>query len=209
MARTCKKTAVLPQLRLSACIRSKKKLRICIYDPQENNFIRNYPQNQRYMVRSSRCPVGGMPPKAHLESHLTAEELKIRYRQAQNTTESRRWHLLLLVSRNWTIKQAAQVVGLNYDYAKEIVQRYNREGPNSVRNRSGDRQPPPAKSLLDPQQQEELRQALQGSAPDGGDWTGPKVARWIAEKIGSDHVWPQRGWDYLKRLGSHWRRRRK
>ncbi|MEG4294076.1 helix-turn-helix domain-containing protein [Microcoleus sp. C2C3] len=150
-----------------------------------------------------------MPPKAHLESHLTAEELKIRYRQAQNTTESRRWHLLLLVSRNWTIKEAAQVVGLNYDYAKEIVQRYNREGPNSVRNRSGDRLPPPAKSLLDPQQQEELRQALQGSAPDGGDWTGPKVARWIAEKIGSDHVWPQRGWDYLKRLGAHWRRRRK
>ncbi|MCC3466298.1 MAG: helix-turn-helix domain-containing protein, partial [Microcoleus sp. PH2017_06_SFM_O_A] len=62
---------------------------------------------------------------------------------------------------------------------------------------------------LSPEQQEELRQALQGPAPDGGDWTGPKVARWIAEKTGSAHVWPQRGWDYLKRLGVDWRRRRR
>ena len=152
------------------------------------------------MERSSRCPNVGMPPKAHLESHLTAEELKIRYRQAENATESRRWHLLLLVSRNWTIKQAAQVIGINYDYAKEIVQRYNREGPGSVKNRSRDRQPPPAKSLLNTEQQEELRQALQGLPPDGGTWTGPKVARWIAEKTGKAHVWPQRGWEYLNRL---------
>lgn len=150
-----------------------------------------------------------MPPKAHLKPHLTAEELRTRYRQAQDTTESRRWHLLLLVARNWTIKQAAQVVGLNYDYAKEIVQRYNREGPSSVRNRSGERHPPPAKALLTPAQQEELQQALQGPAPDGGEWSGPKVARWIAEKTGSDHVWPQRGWDYLKRLGVDWRHRGK
>ena len=49
--------------------------------------------------------------------------------------------------------------------------------------------------------------APEGPAPDGGDWTGPKVARWIAEKTGSAHVWPQRGWDYLKRLGVDWRRR--
>ncbi len=161
------------------------------------------------MERSSRCPNAGMPPKAHLESHLTAEELKIRYRQAENTTESRRWHLLLLISRNWTIKQAAQVIGINYDYAKEIVQRYNREGPDSVKNRSRDRQPPPAKSLLNPEQQEELRQALRGLAPDGGTWTGPKVARWIAEKTGNAHVWPQRGWDYLNRLGVDWRRDRR
>lgn len=142
-----------------------------------------------------------MPPKAHIEPHLTICELKNRYRQTQDATESRRWHLLLLVARDWTIKHSAAVVGINYDYAKEIVQRYNREGPSSVRNRSGERQPPPAKSLLTSAQKEELRQALQGPAPDGKAWSGPKVARWIAEKTGSDHVWPQRGWDYLKRLG--------
>jgi transposase len=123
-----------------------------------------------------------MPPKAHLEPYLSAEDLKARYRQARDTTESRRWHLLQLVATGWTIKQAAEVVGLNYDYSKEIIRRYNREGPVSVRNRSRDRQPPVARSLLSAAQQQELKQALQGPAPDGGSWSGPKVAEWIAQK---------------------------
>ena len=107
-----------------------------------------------------------MPPKAHLEPYLSADDLKARYRQARDTTESRRWHLLQLVASGWTIKQAAEVVGLNYDYSKEIIRRYNREGPVSVRNRSRDRQPPVARSLLSASQQQELKQALQGPAPD-------------------------------------------
>ncbi|NEP86430.1 MAG: helix-turn-helix domain-containing protein [Okeania sp. SIO2C2] len=148
-----------------------------------------------------------MPAKASLKPHLTVEELKIRYRQAPDTIESRRWHLLLLIAQQWSIKKASQVVGLNYDYAKEIVGRYNREGPESVKNRSKDRQPPPAKSLLTPAQQQELSEALQGPAPDGRAWSGPKVARWIAQKTGRDHVWPQRGWDYLKRLGIDWKKK--
>jgi transposase len=145
--------------------------------------------------------IGGMPPKAHLEPHLTLEDLKVRYRQTRDTTEARRWHVLYLVGKGWTIKQAAEVVGLNYDYAKEIIRRYNREGPSSIKNRNRERQPPMAKSLLTPQQQQELLEALQGPAPDGGSWSGPKVAEWIAHKTGRRHVWPQRGWDYLKRLG--------
>ncbi|NEN93126.1 MAG: helix-turn-helix domain-containing protein [Okeania sp. SIO3H1] len=148
-----------------------------------------------------------MPAKANLKPHLTVEELKIRYRQAPDTIESRRWHLLLLIAQQWSIKKASEVVGLNYDYAKEIVGRYNREGPESVKNRSKDRQPPPAKSLLTLAQQQELSEALQGPAPDGGAWSGPKVARWIAKKTGRDHVWPQRGWDYLKRLGIDWKKK--
>jgi transposase len=139
-----------------------------------------------------------MPPKAHLTPHLTVDELKRLYRQAQDTTEARRWHLLHLVAQHWTIKQAAQVVGLNYDYAKEIVRRYNREGPTTVKNRSQKRQPSP-RSLLSLEQQLELQKALKSPHPEGGEWTGPKVARWIAEKIGRQ-VYPQRGWDYLKRL---------
>lgn len=149
-----------------------------------------------------------MPPKAHIEPYLTIEELKVRYRQARDTTEARRWHLLQLVASGWTIKQSADVVGLNYDYAKEIIRRYNSEGPSSIKNRSRERQPPLAKSLLTSMQQQELKQALQGPAPDGGDWSGPKVAEWIAQKTGRQHVWPQRGWDYLKRLGVNLKHRK-
>lgn len=140
-----------------------------------------------------------MPPKAELKSYLTPDELKHRYRQARDPSEARRWQLIHLVAQNWTIKQAAQAVDLNYDYAKEIVRRYNQHGPDAVNNRSQKRRSSP-RSLLSLEQQRELKHALQNPAPDGGDWSGPKVAQWIAEKTGRSHVWPQRGWDYLKRL---------
>lgn len=140
-----------------------------------------------------------MPPKAELKPHLSVDELKSRYRQANDLAEARRWQLLHLVAQDWTIKQAAQAVDLNYDYAKEIVRRYNNKGPTSVENRSHRRRVS-ARSLLTQEQQQELKQILQQPAPDGGEWSGPKVAQWIAEKTGRSHVWPQRGWDYLKRL---------
>jgi transposase len=142
-----------------------------------------------------------MPPKAALKPYLSTDELKNRYRQAKETAEARRWQLLHLVAQDWTIKQAAQAVDLNYDYAKEIIRRYNQEGPEAVSNRSRSRRTA-SRSLLTLEQQQELQRLLKDPAPDGGLWSGPKVAQWIAEKTGRSHVWPQRGWDYLKRLGN-------
>ena len=142
-----------------------------------------------------------MPPKARLEPYLTIEQLKAHYRQARDIAEARRWQLLHLVAQDWTIKQAAQAVDLNYDYAKEIIRRYNQQGPHAVENRYQRRSLSP-RSLLTAEQLQELQSLLQKPAPDGGGWSGPKVARWIAEKTGRSHVWPQRGWDYLKRLSN-------
>ncbi len=75
--------------------------------------------------------------------------------------------------------------------------RYNDEGPQGL----GDRRPgnPGGTCLLSPEQQAQLRQALAEPPADGGLWTGPKVARWIASHTGSK-VHAQRGWEYLKRL---------
>src|ERR687893_816777 len=36
---------------------------------------------------------------------------------------------------------------------------------------------------------------------DGGLWSGPKVAAWIARHLGLARVHPQRGWEALKRIG--------
>jgi transposase len=142
-----------------------------------------------------------MPPKVELHPHLTLQELKVRYRQAASISEARRWQLLHLVAQNWTIKRAAQAVDLNYDYAKEIVRRYNQKGPEALQSRTCEHKVS-ARSLLTAEQQQELQQLLQQSAADGEEWSGPKVAQWIAEKTGRSHVWPQRGWDYLRRLSN-------
>lgn len=142
-----------------------------------------------------------MPPKAELHPHLTSQELKVRYRQATSISEARRWQLLHLVAQGWTIKRAAQAVDLNYDYAKEIVRRYNQKGPEAIKPRPYQRNVS-SRSLLTAEQQQELQQLLQQPTADGEEWSGPKVAQWIAEKTGRSHVWPQRGWDYLRRLSN-------
>ena len=144
-----------------------------------------------------------MSPKVRLVNHLSLDEITARYQQASDRIEVRRWHLLQLVAQQWSIKKASEIVGLSYDYAKEIIRRYNHHGPDSMRNRNRHRPKPPSRSLLTPKQQEELRQALQHPALDGGQWTGKKVAEWIAQKTNRSHVWPQRGWEYLRRLQSN------
>ena len=49
-----------------------------------------------------------------------------------------------------------------------------------------------------------LAEAVAGPPPDGGLWTGPKVAAWIGRETGRAHVHPQRGWAYLRRLDQSW-----
>lgn len=141
-----------------------------------------------------------MPRKLHLEPHISTDELKAHYRTSQDPVESRRWHLLWLVCEQTTLTHAAQVVGLNYDYAREIVREYNRNGAHGLRNRRKDKRPQQSRSLLSQAQCAELSTRLQAPPADGGLWNGPKVAQVIAQMTGVEKVWPQRGWDYLKRL---------
>lgn len=142
-----------------------------------------------------------MTRKAHLEPHFSNEELKESYRLSSDKVESRRWHLLWLIGEKWTIKEAAVVVGLNYNYALDIVKDYNARGKEAVTNRHKGRKPGEKRTaLLKQAELAELKERLKTPPPDGGIWTGPKVAHWIAQKTGREKVWPQRGWDYLKKF---------
>lgn len=141
-----------------------------------------------------------MPPTARLIAYLTADELKANYLTADDRVEARRWHLLHLIATKCTIKQAAEIVCLNYDYAKDIVRKYNTDGPKAIKNLRKHRRKKQGRALLSLEQQQELRQLLKTPPPDGESWTGKKVAQWIALKTGRRQVWPQRGWEYLKRL---------
>lgn len=142
-----------------------------------------------------------MAKKAHFEVHFSSAELKRHYLTTTDKIERRRWHLLWLVSQQWAIKQAAKAVGLNYDYAREIVKDYNQRGQEAVRNKHKGKPNSNATALLTPTQLEELKASLKHPPSDQGIWTGPKVAAWIAEKTGTEKVvYAQRGWDYLKKL---------
>ena len=148
-----------------------------------------------------------MTKKVTLVNHHHPDELKEKYRKSKDGVESRRWHLLWKVALGWTIKKSAMFVGISYSYARKIVKQYNEEAEQAIRNlknknrrHSGGKKP-----LLNEEQVEKLKKELQEKPPDGGIWTGPKVARWIAKEIGREKVYNQRGWDYLKKCGYSWR----
>ena len=140
-----------------------------------------------------------MAKKAYLIPDLSSAQLKARYLSTLDRVESRRWQLLWLVSKKWTIKQAASAVGINYDYARDIVKSYNQLGAAGITNGYKKGKNRPSHALLNSQQLEKLRNSLKDAPPDKGLWTGRKVAQWIASEIGREKVWPQRGWDYLKK----------
>ena len=102
---------------------------------------------------------------AHLQPHYTDSELKNHYLQANNRVEARRWHLLWLISQQRTIKEAAAVIGINYDYAKEVVKSYNQQGEKGMIKGQTRPKKRPIHALLNAQQLEELRLSLQAESP--------------------------------------------
>ena len=70
-----------------------------------------------------------------LQPHVPKEELAQRSRHAPTPVEARRWQLLALIADDLTVKQAARLVALNYDYARRVVHRYNADGPTALRDR--------------------------------------------------------------------------
>ena len=149
-----------------------------------------------------------MPRKAHLANYYSSNELKNKYLKSTDPVESRRWHLLWKLSLGWTIKNSAvsrkrvrsNAIGINYDYAKEIVKKYNNLREEGVKNcrKNPKKHRGGKKPLLTEEQLEKLREQLESFPSDGGIWTGPKVTRWIEQETGRKKVWNQRGWDYLK-----------
>ncbi|MEM8642334.1 MAG: winged helix-turn-helix domain-containing protein [Cyanobacteria bacterium P01_G01_bin.54] len=149
-----------------------------------------------------------MARKLHLEPHLSASELEARYKSSKDTVESRRWHLLWLLAQDYQLTEATKIVGLNYTYGHELVQRYNKKGIEGVKNGRKQKRAPRTNAILNKEQREELRERLKTPPEDGELWTGPKVARWMEEVTGRTKIWNQRGWDYLKRLKHSWKRPR-
>lgn len=139
-----------------------------------------------------------MAKRVTVTTALTTEELHNRYRSAANPVERTHWHILWLMKEGHTPDEVAVMLGYTARWIRTLVQRYNRGGEQALRDhRRLQKGAPP---LLSPEQQKELDQALDQPPADGGLWSGPKVAAWMAQRLDRE-VDPRRGWDYLQRLG--------
>lgn len=79
-----------------------------------------------------------------------------------------------------------------------MIGRWNAQGEAGIGDRRHERDV--SRPLLWPKLQEELAAALQEPPAEGGLWSGPKVAGWMQQRLGRNGA-PQRGWEYLRRLG--------
>jgi transposase len=130
--------------------------------------------------------------------HLPAEELERRYRGARDPVARSHWQIVWLLARGEPTAQVCRATGYSPTWVREVARRYREGGPGALGDRR--RANPGAPPLLGPAQRERLREALGGPAPDGGLWTGRKVAAWMSAELGRP-VGEQRGWEWLRRLG--------
>jgi transposase len=138
-----------------------------------------------------------MAQRVTIAPHLSVDELEQRYRRADDPIARSQWQIVWLLASGLPTGQVARVTGYSVRWVQEIARRY-RAGPQAI----GDRRHgnPGASPLLDAAQQEQLRQALAGPAPDDGIWSCRSVAAWMSQTLGRP-VSAQRGWEWMRRLG--------
>ena len=136
-------------------------------------------------------------PTTPLTAHLSTAELGQRYRAARCPLARSHLQIVWLLSQGHSEREVAAVTGYGQRWIAEIVRRYNAEGADGL----GDQRArnTGARPRLSQEDEAALRDALAEPPAEGGLWTGPKVAAWMARRLGRK-VWPQRGWDYLKKL---------
>jgi hypothetical protein len=82
---------------------------------------------------------------------------------------------------------------------RALLKRYNECGAVALGDqRSHDGTKP---TILTPEALTALRERIKTLPDDGGLWTGPKIARWLAKFHGVQAVHDQRGWDALIAIG--------
>jgi transposase len=133
--------------------------------------------------------------------HLPPEEIARRYRACRSGLEKAHWQVLWLVTRPGnplSPAQAAPQVGLSAVWVRTLIKRWNAQGPDGLADRRAATNGGHCKLSTD--QQIDLWGALQHPPPDGGLWTGSKVAAYVRDRWGVS-LCVQTGWNWLRGLG--------
>jgi transposase len=134
-----------------------------------------------------------------IKSHLSAMELEHRYKTASEAIAKSHFHALWLLTRGYSIDQVAGLLSFSTRWVRTLIKRYNEGGPERLGDQRAHNGTAP--SILTPEALAGLRERLQSPPEDGGQWTGPKIARWLAGFHGLKSVHDQRGWDALIAIG--------
>jgi transposase len=130
-----------------------------------------------------------------LTLHLSAAELEARYETAADPVSKSHFHAIWLLSCGYAIAEVAAILSFSVRWVRLLRKRYNEHGPDSLGDRRQGNGSAPV--ILTPEALSSLKERLKTPPDNGGLWTGPKVARWLASFHSLKTVHDQRGWDAL------------
>ena len=135
--------------------------------------------------------------------HLSYQEINQRYKSAHNNRHQKYWNLIRLMAHPdepYAVTEAAKAVGFGQRWARQLVHRYNQQGPNGFYDQR--KHNPGHKPWLTDQQKAQLRSAImRGHTEDGSLWTNVTVRDWIEKQTGYRPTSKQTGLNYLRNLG--------
>src|SRR3977135_2144850 len=134
-----------------------------------------------------------------IKPHLSAAELEQRYKSATEPIAKSHFHALWLLSQGHDIDETAEILSFSTRWVRILIKRYNAGGAALLGDQRVNNGTEP--TILTPAALGALKERLKTPPDDGGQWTGPKIARWLAKYHGLKSVHDQRGWDALVAIG--------
>jgi transposase len=132
---------------------------------------------------------------ATIQEHLSSAELEARYKAAGDAISKSHFHALWLLSSGYAIGEVAELLSFSTRWIRLLIHRYNEGGPEALGDRRAGNGASP--KILTPAALAALKERIRTPPDDGGLWSGPKIARWLAQFHGLVSVHDQRGWDAL------------
>ena len=109
--------------------------------------------------------------------------------------EKSHFHALWLLSRGYDLDEVAEILSFSTRWVRVLIKRYNGGGPDTLGDQRANNGTEP--TILTPAAMTALKERIKSHPEDGGQWSGPKIARWLAGFHGIKTVHDPRGWDAL------------
>jgi transposase len=134
-----------------------------------------------------------------IAAHLNSKDLEASYEAAANPVAKRHFHALWLLSCGHEVDEVAELLSLSTRWVWQLIRRYNEGGPEQLGDQRSHNGTVP--SILTPEALAAVQERLKTSPDDGGVWTAPKVAQFLAAFHQLGQVHDQRGWEALIAIG--------